>query len=173
MQVKTVRESMNRMIEAWREIPDLDEEVCSFDVPPSSQSTSSLTDTADSLGSTSTPSITRRNSWPTNRQPPPDASHNVTNRKGSTPSIVGKKILPPSRCSTDQAKKFEGRVDVTVASDATPAKMVTEEKLLNEGSVRERLEARRVLFQKTGDKGYKKLAGPKSGSRVFSIQWGW
>jgi hypothetical protein len=38
-----VRESMNRMIEAWREIPDLDEEVCSFDVPPSSQSTSSLT----------------------------------------------------------------------------------------------------------------------------------
>jgi hypothetical protein len=43
MQVKTVRESMNRMIEAWREIPDLDEEVCSFDVPPSSQSTSSLT----------------------------------------------------------------------------------------------------------------------------------
>ncbi|KAL5680857.1 hypothetical protein ACJX0J_007242, partial [Zea mays] len=58
-------------------------------------------------------------------------------------------------------------VDVTVASDATPAKMVTEEKLLNEGRVRERLEARRVLFQKTGDKGYKKLAGPKSGSRVF------
>ncbi|KAL5680856.1 hypothetical protein ACJX0J_007241, partial [Zea mays] len=85
--VKTVRESMNRMIEAWREIPDLDEEVCSFDVPPSSQSTSSLTDTTDSLGSTSTPSITRRNSWPTNRQPPPDASHNVTNRKGNTPSI--------------------------------------------------------------------------------------
>ncbi|PWZ05662.1 TORTIFOLIA1-like protein 3 [Zea mays] len=165
--VKIVRESMNRMIEAWREIPDLDEEVCSFDVPPSSQSTSSLTDTADSLGSTSTPSITRRNSWPTNRQPPPDASHNVTNRKGSTPSIIGKKILPPSRRSTDQAKKFEGRVDVTVASDATPAKMVTEEKLLNEGSVRERLEARRVLFQKTGEKGYKKLAGPKSGSRVF------
>jgi hypothetical protein len=119
------------------------------------------------LGSTSTPSITRRNSWPTNRQPPPDASHNVTNRKGSTPSIIGKKILPPSRRSTDQAKKFEGRVDVTVASDATPAKMVTEEKLLNEGSVRERLEARRVLFQKTGEKGYKKLAGPKSGSRVF------
>jgi hypothetical protein len=35
-----VRESMNRLIEAWKEIPDLDEEVCSL---PSSQSRSSLT----------------------------------------------------------------------------------------------------------------------------------
>jgi hypothetical protein len=26
MQVKIVRESMNRLIEAWKEIPDLDEE---------------------------------------------------------------------------------------------------------------------------------------------------
>jgi len=120
------------------------------------------------LGSTSTtPSITRRNSWPTNRQPQPDASHNAINRKGSPPSIVSKKNLPPSRRNTDQSKKFEDRVEVTVAPDATPIKMVTEEKLLKEGSsVRERLEARRVLFQKTGEKGYKKLAGPKSGSRV-------
>ncbi|CAD6339673.1 unnamed protein product [Miscanthus lutarioriparius] len=171
--VKIVRESMNRMIEAWKEVPDLDEEVSSFDAPPPSQSRSSLTETAsdgrypaDSLGSTSTtPSITR-NSWPTNRQPPPDASHNAINRKGSPPSIVSKKNLPPSRRNTDQSKKFEDRVDVTVDPDATPIKMVTEEKLLKEGSVRERLEARRVLFQKTGEKGYKKLAGPKSGSRV-------
>lgn len=42
MQVKIVRESMNRMIEAWKEIPDLDEEVCSSGVPPSSQARSSL-----------------------------------------------------------------------------------------------------------------------------------
>ena len=42
MQVKIVRESMNRMIEAWKEIPDMDEEVCSSDVPPSSQARSSL-----------------------------------------------------------------------------------------------------------------------------------
>jgi hypothetical protein len=34
-----VCESMNRLIEAWKEIPDLDEEVCSL---PSSQSRSSL-----------------------------------------------------------------------------------------------------------------------------------
>ncbi|PWZ18478.1 hypothetical protein Zm00014a_000998 [Zea mays] len=168
--VKIVRESMNRLIEAWKEIPDLDEEVCSL---PSSQSRSSLTDTAsdgrypaDSSGSTSSPSITRRNSWPTNRQPQPDGSNNAINRKGSPPSIVAKKNLPPSRHSTDQFKKSEDKIVVTTAPDATPIKMVAEEKLLKEGNVRERLEARRVLFQKTGDKGYKKVAGPKSGSRV-------
>ncbi|OEL28451.1 hypothetical protein BAE44_0010529 [Dichanthelium oligosanthes] len=168
--VKIVRESMNRMIQAWREIPDVDEEVCSSDVPPLSQARSSLTETSsdgryptDSLGLSSVPSITRRNSWPTNRQSPP---HNASNSKGSPPSTISKKILPPSRRNTDQTKNYENKFDVTVAPDATPIKMVTEEKLLKEGTVRERLEARRELFQKTGEKGYKKLAGPKGGSRV-------
>lgn len=73
--------------------------------------------------------------------------------------------MPPRR-NTDKAKNYEEKVDITVAPDATPIKMVTEEKLLKEGNVRERLEARRMLFQKTGEKGYKKLVGPKSGSRV-------
>lgn len=118
------------------------------------------------MGSSSAPSITRRNSWPANRQLPPDALHNASNRKASPPSNASKKILPPPRRNADQAKNYEDKVDITVAPDATPIKMVTEEKLLKEGNVRERLEARRVLFQKTGEKGYKKLVGPKSGSRV-------
>ena len=118
------------------------------------------------MGSNSAPSISRRNSWPTSRQPPPDALHNASNRKASPSSTISKKILPPSRPNADQAKNYEDKVDVTVAPDATPIKMVTEEKLLKEGNVRERLEARRVLFQKTGEKGYKKLVGPKPGSRV-------
>lgn len=119
------------------------------------------------MGSSSAPSITRRNSWPANRQPPPDALHNASNRKASPPSNTSKKILPPSRSNADQTKNYEDKVDITVSPGATPIKMVTEEKLLKEGNVRERLEARRVLFQKTGEKGYKKLVGgPKSGSRV-------
>uniref|UniRef100_A0A0A9EF94 Uncharacterized protein n=1 Tax=Arundo donax TaxID=35708 RepID=A0A0A9EF94_ARUDO len=166
---------MNRMIEAWREIPDVDEEVCSSNAPPSSQARSSLTETAsdglypaDFLGSNSVPSVTRRNSWPANRSPPqdPDASQNASNRKTSPSSTLSRKNSLPSRPKADQAKNYDYKVDVTVAPDATPIKMVTEEKLLKEGNVRERLEARRTLFQKTGEKGYKKLAGPKSGSRV-------
>lgn len=38
MQVKIVRESMSRMIEAWKEIPDAEEEECSSATPPASQS---------------------------------------------------------------------------------------------------------------------------------------
>uniref|UniRef100_A0ACD6AJI0 Uncharacterized protein n=1 Tax=Avena sativa TaxID=4498 RepID=A0ACD6AJI0_AVESA len=172
--VKIVRESMNRMIEAWREIPDMEEDVCSSDAPPS-QARSSTTDSAsdarypaDSLGSNSVKSVTKRNMLPASRSPPSDASRNVSNRRTSPPSIRNKKSSSPSRggCDADQAKKYDYKVDVTVAPDATPIKTVTEEKLLKEGNVRARLEARKMLFQKSGEKGYKKLAGHKSGSRV-------
>ncbi|KAK3128851.1 hypothetical protein QOZ80_6BG0467190 [Eleusine coracana subsp. coracana] len=168
--VKIVRESMNRMIEAWKEIPDMDEEVCSSGVPPSSQARSSPTETAsdgrypsDSMGSNSIPSISRRNSWPNNRSPPRDTLQNASNRKTNPSSTLNRKNSLPARRIVDQAKNCDHD---TIAPDATPIKMVTEEKLLKEGNVRERLEARRVLFQKTGEKGYKKLAGLKSGSRV-------
>jgi hypothetical protein len=93
---------------------------------------------------------------------------NVSNRRSSPPSpIRNKKGSSPSRSSdAGQAKKYDYKVDVTVAADATPIKTVTEEQLLKEGNVRARLEARKMLFQKSGEKGYKKLAGIKSGSRV-------
>lgn len=113
------------------------------------------------MGSNSVPSISRRNSWPNNRSPPRDTLQNASNRKTNPSSTLNRKNSLPAR--RDQAK-YCGHD--TVSPDATPIKMVTEEKLLKEGNVRERLEARRVLFQKTGEKGYKKLAGLKSGSRV-------
>lgn len=173
--VKIVRESMNRMIEAWKEIPDMDEEVCSSDVPPSphSQTRSSSTDSAsdgrypaDSLGSNSVQSVRRRNLSPTNKSPPREALHNVSNRRTSSSSIGNKKNSPPSRHNSDQAKNFECKVNVTDAPDATPIKNVTEEKFLKDGNVRARLEARRVLFQKNGEERYNKVPGLKSGSRV-------
>ncbi|XP_052159998.1 TORTIFOLIA1-like protein 3 [Oryza glaberrima] len=173
--VKIVRESMNRMIEAWKEIPDMDEEVCSSDVPPSpqSQTRSSSTDSAsdgrypaDSLGSNSVQSVRRRNLSPTKKSPPREALHNVSNRRTSSSSIGNKKNSPPSRHNSGQAKNFECKVNVTDAPDATPIKTVTEEKLLKDGNVRARLEARRVLFQKNGEERYNKVPGLKSGSRV-------
>ncbi|PNT76127.1 hypothetical protein BRADI_1g44560v3 [Brachypodium distachyon] len=167
--VKIVRESMNRMIEAWREIPDMEEDVCSSDARPSSLSPArtSLTDgasdgryPADSPGSNSVKSVTRRNLPPASRSPPSDALRNVSNRRTSPSSLRNKKNSPPSRRDVDN------KVGVSVAPDATPIKTVTEEKLLKDGNVRARLEARKMLFQKSGEKGYKKLAGLKSGSRV-------
>jgi len=49
--------------------------------------------------------------------------------------------------------------------------MVTEEKLLKGGNVRDRLEARRTLFQGSEDKSAK-LAGLKTGSRVVPYEGG-
>ncbi|XBH98819.1 hypothetical protein VPH35_128273 [Triticum aestivum] len=166
--VKIVRESMNRMIEAWREIPDAEEDVCSSAASPAQTRSPSLADSAsdgrypaDSLGSNSVQSVTKRNMLPASRSPP-----SVSNRRTS-PSIRSKKSSPPSHGGdVDQAKKYDYKVDVTGAADATPIKTVTGEKLLKEGNVRARLEARKMLFQKSGEKGYNKLVGRKSGSRV-------
>ncbi|KAM3208732.1 hypothetical protein ACQJBY_063432 [Aegilops geniculata] len=170
MQVKIVRESMNRMIEAWKEIPDAEEDVCSSAASPAQTRSPSLADSAsdgrypaDSLGSNSVQSVTKRNMLPASRSPP-----SVSNRRTS-PSIRSKKSSPPSRGGggdVDQAKKYDYRVDVAVAANATPIRTVTGEKLLKEGNVRARLEARKMLFQKSGEKGYNKVAGRKSGSRV-------
>jgi hypothetical protein len=119
------------------------------------------------MGSNSVPSISRRNSWPNNRSPSRDTLQNVSNRKTNLCSTLNRKHSLPARRNVDQTKNCDNsKVDDTLSPEATPIKMVTEEKLLKEGTVRERLEARRVLFQKTGEKGYKKLVGLKSGSRV-------
>ncbi|XP_062220240.1 TORTIFOLIA1-like protein 5 [Phragmites australis] len=167
--VKIVRESMNRMIEVWKEIPDVEEDECSSAAPPASQSQrrSSLTGSASdgrypaaSLGSNSVQSATRRSRLPVSRSPPPDVSHSVT--KANNPlSIRNKKLSPPSH----------RKVGIAVAPDATPIKVVTEEKLLKGGNVRERLEARRTLFQGSEERA-NKLAGLKAGSRVVPYEGG-
>ncbi|KAG8094283.1 hypothetical protein GUJ93_ZPchr0012g20209 [Zizania palustris] len=169
--VKIVRESMNRMIDAWKEIPDMDEEVCSSDVPPSpqSQTRSSITESAsdgrypaDSLGSNSVQSVTRRTLSPTSKSPPREALH----RRTGNSSVGNNKNSPPSCHAAGQAKNYNCKVNATDVLDVTPIKMVADEKLLKDGSVRARLEARRVLFQKNGEERYSKHAELKAGARI-------
>ncbi|CAN6239485.1 unnamed protein product [Urochloa humidicola] len=176
--VKIVRESMNRMIEAWKEIPDAEEDECSSAAPPASQSQrrSSLTGSvsdgrypAASLGSNSVPSATRSR-LPVSRSSPPDVSPSVT-KTNSPSSIRNKKLSPPSYHKVRQAKNCNYKIEITVAPDATPIKMVTEEKLLKGGNVRDRLDARRTLFQGGEDRSAK-LAGLKAGSRVVPYEGG-
>lgn len=176
--IKIVRESMNRMIEVWKEIPDAEEDECSSPAPPASHSQrrSSLTGSvsdgrypAASLGSNSVPSATRRSRLPVSRSSLPDVSPSVT--KSNSPSIRSKKLSPPSYRKVRQAKNCDYKVEIDVAPDATPIKVVTEEKLLKGGSVRDRLEARRTLFQGSEDRSAK-LAGLKAGSRVVPYEGG-
>uniref|UniRef100_A0A0E0K530 TORTIFOLIA1/SINE1-2 N-terminal domain-containing protein n=2 Tax=Oryza punctata TaxID=4537 RepID=A0A0E0K530_ORYPU len=169
--VKIVRDSMNRMIEAWKEIPDVEEDECSSGAPPASHSQrrSSLAGSA-SDGRYPVASSTRRNSLPASRSPPPDASPSV-NKRHSSSSARNKKQSPPSYRKAGQAKNRDYKVDIAVTPDATPIKVVTEEKLLKGGNVRSRLEARRMLFQ-DGDDRATKVAGLKAGSRVVPYEEG-
>uniref|UniRef100_A0A0E0CR87 TORTIFOLIA1/SINE1-2 N-terminal domain-containing protein n=1 Tax=Oryza meridionalis TaxID=40149 RepID=A0A0E0CR87_9ORYZ len=169
--VKIVRDSMNRMIEAWKEIPDVEEDECSSGAPPASHSQrrSSLAGSA-SDGRYPVASSTRRNSLPASRSPPPDASPSV-NKRHSSSSARNKKQSPSSYRKAGQAKNRDYKVDIAVTPDATPIKVVTEEKLLKGGNVRSRLEARRMLFQ-DGDDRATKVAGLKAGSRVVPYEEG-
>ncbi|CAN6246169.1 unnamed protein product [Urochloa humidicola] len=176
--VKIVRESMNRMIEAWKDIPDAEEDECSSAAQPASQSqrrssTGSASDRrypAASLGSNSVPSATRRSRLPVSRSSPPEVSPSVT-KTNSRSSIRNKKLSPPSYHKVRQAKNCDYKVEIAVAPDATPIKMVTEEKLLKGGNVKDRLDARRTLFQGSEDRSAK-LAGLKAGSRVVPYEGG-
>jgi hypothetical protein len=97
------------------------------------------------------------------RSPPLDVPPSVTKTNGPS-SIRNKKFSPPTNPKVGRAKNCDYKVDV--APDATPIKMVTEEKLLKAGNVRERLEARRTLFQGS------EVAGLKTGSRVIPYEDG-
>ncbi|CAO2047560.1 unnamed protein product [Urochloa humidicola] len=176
--VKIVRESMNRMIEAWKDIPGAEEDECSSAAQPASQSqrrssTGSASDgryPAASLGSNSVPSATRRSRLPVSRSSPPEVSPSVT-KTNSPSSIRNKKLSPPSYHKVRQAKNCDYKVEIAVAPNATPIKMVTEEKLLKGGNVKDRLDARRTLFQGSEDRSAK-LAGLKAGSRVVPYEGG-
>ncbi|KAL5207142.1 hypothetical protein ABZP36_031577 [Zizania latifolia] len=170
--VKIVRDSMNKMIEAWKEIPDIEEDECSSGAPLASQSQrrSSLGGSASdgrypaaSLGSKSVAPASRRNSAPASRSPPPDASPSV-NKRHSPSSARNKKLSPPSHRRAD-------KVDIAVAPDATPIKVVADERLLKRGNVRSGLGARRMLFQDTEER-TTKVAGSKAGSRVVPYEGG-
>ena len=105
-----------------------------------------------------------------NRSSLSDVSPSAT-KTNSPSSIRNKKLSPPSYHKGRQAKNCDYKVEIAVAPDATPIKMVTEEKLLKGGNVKERLEARRTLFQGSEDKSAK-LAGLKTGSRVVPYEGG-
>jgi hypothetical protein len=99
------------------------------------------------------------------RSPPLDSSPSITKTNGLS-SNRNKKLSPCTHRKVGQAKNCDYKVDVAVAPDATPIKMVTEEKLLKGGNVRERLEARRALFQGN------EVAGLKTGLRVVPYEDG-
>lgn len=92
-------------------------------------------------------------------------------KTNSPSSIRNKKLSPPSYHKVRQANNCDYKVNIVVSPDATPIKVVTEEKLLKGRGVRDRLESRRTLFKGSEDRSAK-LAAHKAGSRVVLYEGG-
>ncbi|KAJ3694915.1 hypothetical protein LUZ60_000292 [Juncus effusus] len=149
--VKIVRDSMNRMLDLWREIPDVIDTDSTTNTAKS-QSKSSFRESksdaryppgppssSNSAKSSISPVVPRKGRFQSSRSPPPEASPIITNRK-STPSIRNKKLSPP---------KAEHRIKISVSK--TPLKVVNEER----------------SYEEKGNKG---TGGLKSSARVVPLE---
>ncbi|KAG1364023.1 putative TORTIFOLIA1-like protein 5 [Cocos nucifera] len=183
--VKIVRESMNRMLEVWKDIPTaLDTESNAL---PASQSPSNpspresasngrypTASVSSSPVQSASPSITRKSGFLSSRSPPPAASPIPTTGK-NTP-IRNKNLSPPSFCKTDHKQNSDWRVEIAIPNMHS-VEVVSEDVILKvqgqggiEGNVRSRLEARRMLFEKNSEDKGNKLAGLKYASCVAPFQ---
>ncbi|XP_038984076.1 TORTIFOLIA1-like protein 5 isoform X1 [Phoenix dactylifera] len=184
--VKIVRESMNRMLEVWRDIPtalDTESDALPASQPPSNPSPGGsasagrypMASVSSSPVQSASPSITRRSGCLSSRSPPPAASPIPTTRK-NTPPIRNKKLSPPSFRKTDHKQNSDWRVEIAVPNMHS-VKVVSEDMILKvqeqqriEGKIRSKLEARRMLFEKNGEDKGNKLAGLKYAPRMVPFQ---
>ncbi|XP_019197311.1 PREDICTED: microtubule-associated protein TORTIFOLIA1-like [Ipomoea nil] len=106
--VKTVRETISQMLEAWKEIPDLSDDVS---LPPESDS-SSRENGSDTPGSRSsgTPNVGRRN-----------LHKSKTNALGSSSAAteIGKKATPAIFRKLDHKKPSELKIEVPNSQDSS------------------------------------------------------
>ncbi|XP_042453747.1 TORTIFOLIA1-like protein 3 [Zingiber officinale] len=156
--VKIVRDSMNRMLDVWKDIPEVPES----EIKPQSQQANSST--RETMGGVRFPSpaaassIQSAKNVSSSRSPPPAASPIPTSRT-NVPSIRNKKLSPPLFRKAEQ-RPSNWRVEIPVS--VSPGEVVDHKQLPKyrkqepKGNVRSRLEARRVLFEgNSEDKGNK------------------
>lgn len=170
--VKVVRETMNRALESWKEVPSLCEDI---PLPSQSKSSSSKGDGSPSVGKNSikvglkTPRP--KKVVPTTRSPPSNHSSvtgvkkepllNSTDRNQS-PLMLCRK---PPKCEAEIAEsqspslKEQGEVIKMVDHEV-------KESVENGDNISSRLETKRVLFSKIRDEKVHKFGGLRSGSRV-------
>lgn len=171
--VKSVREVMNQMLEAWKKVPDVSEE---SSPPPSSQAASPKEGACNGryspgskVSSTTNGGVTqiRKKSALVNRSTPPDDCFRSTARKTSPLGSSEKKRSPVSFQKVNRKK--DGKVDVSVpgASALTRAcddNTATERRDENIGLSKPG--TRRALFGKNFDDKVSKSDRSKTGSLV-------
>ncbi|XP_058115519.1 TORTIFOLIA1-like protein 4 [Magnolia sinica] len=185
--VKVVRDAMNQMLEAWKDIPDISDDVSA----PSQSKSSSRENVSDgrfpdgSKGSnnvtTDFPYLAKKRA-PLRRSPPTDGASATATSK-INPLGSDKKSSPPLFRKLDQKKPSNWKIEIAVPH-APPYTAVCEDGPQNgEGrdgiglekgeNVRSRptkLEVKRVLFDKNCDDKTVKLGGLRSSSRVVPFQ---
>uniref|UniRef100_A0A5B6YT58 Putative microtubule-associated protein TORTIFOLIA1 n=1 Tax=Davidia involucrata TaxID=16924 RepID=A0A5B6YT58_DAVIN len=175
--VKVVRETMNQMVDAWKEIPDVSDEVSATPesqsstkedasdgrYPPGFKTSCTLTSGAPQMG---------KQNIPAGRSLVPDGSVATTARKRSLLASSDKKTGPAMFRKLDRKKTTDWKIEIA-APHAPSMTMVCEndpkgrdEKGEKEKNRFVKPEIKRALFNKNTDDRIHKFGGSKAGSRV-------
>ncbi|GKV14208.1 hypothetical protein SLEP1_g25111 [Rubroshorea leprosula] len=177
--VKAVREVMNQMLEAWKQVPDVSEESS----PPPSSQVSSKGDVSDGryppgskVSSTPGPGVTQIRKKPAlaTLSTPPGSSFATTARKRSPLKSSDKKTSPATFLNVNRKKDW--KVEIAVPNAPTLTRSRDDDIKERSGNPRERRndengglsrpEIKRALFPKNSDDKMNKFGRLKSGSRV-------
>ncbi|RWR75713.1 microtubule-associated protein TORTIFOLIA1-like protein [Cinnamomum micranthum f. kanehirae] len=173
--VKAVRDSINRMLDVWKDIPDISNNVTT----PSQLKSSSIDSTSDGhFPPRSRSSGTLKSSSPYTR-----SSYSPLSR--STPSGSDKRSGPPLLQKLDHNKLSDWKVEIAVPN-APPVQGVCEGNLPNKKGIvgrfleqgenknnrhlNSKIEAKRALFENKHDDKTLKFGGLRSGSRVVPVR---
>lgn len=176
--VKAVREVMNQMVEAWKQIPDVSEE---SSPPPSSQA-SSKEDARDgrnprgSKVSSTTPGLGltqfKKKSGSVSRSTPPDNNSLASPaRKRSPLKSSEKKTSPATFQKVNRKKDWKVEIDAPSASSLTRSRDDDIKERYNnarrdENGGSSKTEVKRALFSKNSDDKMNRFGRLKSVSRV-------
>ncbi|KAG7954706.1 hypothetical protein I3843_11G033200 [Carya illinoinensis] len=179
--VKAVREVMNQMLEAWKQIPDFSDEASP---PPRSDSSSkdNASDGRHALGSN--PCAAGSEARQLRKKPilagqltPSDSSSAISARKGSILESNGNKTNPPIFRKLDHKKALDWKVEITVPNVSGSFEVdykETDENVPERRNVEtnrlSKAETKRLLFSKNSDDKMHKFGGSKSESRVVPCQ---
>ncbi|XP_042496314.1 TORTIFOLIA1-like protein 4 [Macadamia integrifolia] len=184
--VKAVRETMNRMLEAWKMVPDISDEVS----PPSQTISSSIENGKDGRLPSSkssgtlgfeTPQV-RKKTIPTSRSPPRVSSSETTTGKRSPPKSDDRKSSPTLFRKLDHKQSPDRKVEVAEPHTSSVTVVLEDDIKRTDGGglesgvddsesgIQFRSQTKQVLFnEKYSDKTHK-FGGFRSGNHIVPFR---
>ncbi|KAG5056662.1 hypothetical protein GLYMA_05G032600v4 [Glycine max] len=171
--VKLVRDVMNQMLEAWKLVPDVSDEVSP---PPKSQSSSkeNASDgrypqvSQNSCSPRSMMANLRRKSTPFSRFSPADSS-SASNAKNTSASSSNKRMSSSVSRKLNH-KNWDAQIAVADQGDLQERDGIVSERSKMDKSGVSKPETKRALLNKSSEDKIQKYGGSKAGSRVVPYQ---